>query len=90
MRKQRQQEVTGVVVNSQPNISKETLKRFRATLYQMEKDGPEGKHWGNSTDAIASIQGFANFVAMVNPSKGAKLQAQVKRIKEKYGRKSSR
>ncbi|MBW4623454.1 MAG: reverse transcriptase family protein [Cyanosarcina radialis HA8281-LM2] len=89
MRKQRQQEVTGVVVNSQPNIAKETLKRFRATLYQMEKDGPEGKHWGNSTDAIASIQGFANFVAMVNPSKGAKLQAQVKRIKEKYGRKSA-
>jgi RNA-directed DNA polymerase len=48
------------------------LKRFRATLYQIEKDGLEGKHWGNSADVIAAIQGFANFVAMVNPQKGAK------------------
>lgn len=86
LRKSRQQEVTGVVVNSHPNISKTELKRFRATLYQIEKDGLEGKHWGNSTDVIASIQGFANFVAMVNPKKGAEFQEQVRRIRDKYRR----
>jgi retron-type reverse transcriptase len=86
LRKSRQQEVTGVVVNERPNISKKELKRFRATLYQIEKDGLEGKHWGNSSDVMASIQGFANFVAMVNPEKGAEFQEQVQRIKEKYGR----
>src|SRR5919202_5878690 len=86
LRKSRQQEVTGVVVNSQLNVSKKELKRFRATLFQIEKDGPEGKHWGNSSDVMASIQGFANFVAMVNPEKGAQFQEQVQRIKEKYGR----
>lgn len=86
LRKSRQQEVTGVVVNSHPNISKKELKRFRATLYQIEKDGLEGKHWGNSTDVIASIQGFANFVAMVNPKKGAEFQEQVRRIRDKYRR----
>ena len=86
LRKSRQQEVTGVVVNDQLNVPKKELKRFRATLYQIEKDGPEGKHWGNSSDVMASIQGFANFVAMVNPEKGAQFQEQVQRIKEKYRR----
>ncbi|CBN57253.1 MULTISPECIES: reverse transcriptase family protein [Kamptonema] len=83
LRKNRQQEVTGIVVNDRPSISKKELKRFRATLYQIEKDGPEGKHWGNSSDVIASIQGFANFVAMVDPEKGREFQKQVKQIKEK-------
>ena len=77
-----QQEVTGVVVNDKPNVSKKTLKQFRATLYQIEKDGLEGKSWGNSPDIIAAITGFANFVAMVNPQKGAEFQQQVKRIKQ--------
>ncbi len=86
LRKSRQQEVTGVVVNERLNISNKDLKRFRATLYQIEKDGPEGKHWGNSSDVMASIQGFANFVAMVNPEKGAEFQEQIRQIKEKYVR----
>ncbi len=84
LRKSRQQEVTGVIVNDKPNVSKKTLKQFRATLYQIEKDGPEGKFWGNSPDIIAAIKGFANFVAMVNPQKGAEFQQQVQRIQKKY------
>lgn len=82
--KSSQLEVTGIVVNERPNIAKKELKRFRATLYQIEKDGLEGKHWGNASDLLASIQGYANFVAMVNPQKGAKFIEQVQRIKEKY------
>lgn len=84
IRKSRQQEVTGVVVNSHLNIARETLKRFRATLYHIEKDGFAGKHWGNTTDVMAAIQGFANFVNMVNPAKGAEFIAQIDRIKNKY------
>ncbi len=84
LRKSRQQEVTGVVVNNKPNVSKKTLKQFRATLYQIEKDGLEDKHWGNSPNVIAAISGFANFVAMVNPDKGAEFLQQVQRIKKKY------
>ena len=82
--KSSQLEVTGVVVNERLNLPKNELKRFRATLYQIDKDGPEGKHWGNSSDVMASIQGFANFVAMVNPEKGAQFQKQVQRIKDRY------
>ncbi|AFZ08135.1 RNA-directed DNA polymerase [Oscillatoria nigro-viridis PCC 7112] len=79
-----QQEVTGIVVNTQLNISKKTLKAFRATLYQIEQEGLSGKKWGNSTNLIASIAGFANYVSMVDPSKGAELQLRVARIKQKY------
>lgn len=86
-RKSSQLEVTGVVVNERPTISKKELKRFRATLYQIEKDGPQGKRWGNGDDVMAAIEGFANFVAMVNPEKGGELVGQVKRIKQKYSRK---
>lgn len=84
LRKNRQQEVTGIVVNEHLSISKKELKRFRAALFQIEKDGPQGKRWGNSEDAIASIQGFANFVAMVNPEKGAEFLEQVQRIKNRW------
>lgn len=86
MRKNRRQEVTGVVVNEKPTVCRKELRRFRATLYQIELDGPEGKRWGNSNNVLAAIEGFANFVAMVNPDKGIELVGRVKRIKEKYGR----
>ncbi|NEP37030.1 MAG: RNA-directed DNA polymerase, partial [Moorea sp. SIO3B2] len=84
LRKSQQQEVTGIVVNDHLNISRKQLKRFRATLYQIEKDGPDSKHWGNSSNVIAAIQGYANFIAMVNPEKAALFQAQIQRIKEKW------
>ena len=82
--KSRQQEVTGIVVNEFPNIDRKTLKRFRATLYQIELDGFTGKHWGNSNNLMAEIQGYANFINLVNPDKGAKFQAQIQRIRQKW------
>ncbi|MCC3588179.1 MAG: tetratricopeptide repeat protein [Microcoleus sp. PH2017_29_MFU_D_A] len=88
IRRYQQQEVTGIVVNEKLNVSREKLKNFRAVLYQIEKDGLEGHNWGHSGDIIASIEGFANFVSMVNPEKGAKFKEQIDRIKEKYGRKN--
>ncbi|MEZ5582653.1 MAG: reverse transcriptase family protein [Candidatus Competibacteraceae bacterium] len=45
MHRSQRQEVTGLVVNQRPAVSRRTLKRFRALLYQIEKDGPEGKCW---------------------------------------------
>ena len=78
------QEITGIVVNKQLNISRRTLKAFRATLYQIEQEGLSNKKWGKSSNLIAAITGFANYVAMVNPSKGAEFLASVERIKHKY------
>jgi RNA-directed DNA polymerase len=86
LRKSQQQEVTGIVVNQKLTIDRATLKKFRATLHQIEKDGLADKHWGKGEDLLAEIQGFANYVMMVNPDKGRPLVAQVKTIKKKYGR----
>lgn len=84
LRRSRQQEVTGVVVNEKLNVSRRELKRFRAALFQIEKDGPTGKSWNNSADVLASLRGFANFVYMVNPEKGAEFQRRVHAVMEKY------
>ncbi len=86
MRRGRQQEVTGVVVNQRPGVDRTMLRKFRATLYQIEKDGPEGKRWGAGHDLLASIHGYACFVAQVDPQKAAPLLAQVRRIFERHGK----
>jgi RNA-directed DNA polymerase len=86
LRKSQQQEVTGIVVNEKLTIDRATLKKFRATLHQIDKDGLADKHWGNGDDLLAQIEGFANYVMMVNPQKGKPLVGQVKAIKKKYGR----
>jgi hypothetical protein len=87
VRNYRRQEVTGVIVNEKLNIPRDKLKTFRAVLYKIEKDGLQNYTWGQSKDIIAAIEGFANFVAMVNPEKGGKFIEQIHRIKEKYVRK---
>ncbi len=86
LRRGRRQEVTGLVVNRNVHVPRCQLRRFRATLFQIERDGPAGKRWGNSDDVIAAIEGYANFVAMVDPKRGEKFQGQVRRIIDIYGR----
>ena len=85
-RKGRRQEVTGLVVNDRVNVPRKTLRRFRAVLFQIEKDGPAGKRWGNGGNIMEAIKGFADFVAMVDPAKGKELQQQVARLIERHGR----
>lgn len=84
LRRAQQQEVTGIVVNKKVNVCKKNLKRFRATLFQIDKDGPENKHWGNSPDVISAVRGFANFVYMVDPIKGRQFKKQIQEIIKKY------
>lgn len=85
LRKGRCREVTGIVINDRLSVPREELRRFRATLFQIEKDGPQGKRWGNSQDIFASLLGFANFVYMVDADKGAQLRARVRALIDKHG-----
>jgi hypothetical protein len=71
------QEVTGVIVNQRPGVDRRTLRKFRALLFQIEKDGPQGKSWGHGADVLQSAMGFANYVSMVDAKKGAELKARV-------------
>jgi hypothetical protein len=84
MRKGSKKEVTGIVVNEKPSVDRATLRKFRALLHQLDKEGPKGKKWGNSTDLLAAIEGYANFVKMVDAEKGKKFKEQIKQIAEKW------
>lgn len=84
LRRGRQQEVTGIVINDKISLDRKTLRKFRAVLHQAENKGLENLNWGNSPDLIAAIKGYANFVFMVDKEKGFVFQSQVKRIIEKY------
>ena len=86
LRKGRRQEVTGLVVNDRLSVPRPLMRRFRSLLFQIEKDGPNDKRWGISTNVLASIEGFANFVAMVEPEKGRVLQQRVAKILNYYVR----
>ena len=83
-RRGRRQEVTGLVVNEKLSVNRRIMKKFRATLFQIEKDGPDGKRWGQSPHVLSAIEGFANFVAMVDPAKGRDLQQRVGSILETH------
>ncbi|MFO0734559.1 MAG: reverse transcriptase family protein [Labilithrix sp.] len=86
-RRGRRQEVTGVVVNDKPGVPRDVLKRFRALLFQLDKDGPEGKRWGNRQGkaVLPSAIGFASYVAMVDPERGKPLLAKAKEIALRHG-----
>ncbi|MEL6636590.1 MAG: reverse transcriptase domain-containing protein [Bacteroidota bacterium] len=70
MRRGGRQEVTGLVVNDQLGVDRRTLRKFRALLHQIKRDGWEGKKWGSSPNVLAAVWGYANFVRMVKPEQG--------------------
>ena len=73
-----------MVVNDKPGVVRAELRRFRALLYQIEKDGPAGKTWGAGGDVLAAALGYASYVAMVDPVKGAALRARVLALRAKH------
>jgi RNA-directed DNA polymerase len=76
MRKGTRQEVTGVVVNQQLNVNRKDLRQFRALLHNLKKSNPAAmqQHPENLSN---SILGYANFIKMVNPLKGNKVQQSI-------------
>lgn len=85
MRSNGRQEVTGIVVNEKPSLDRKTLKRFRALLHQIEKDGPDGKRWGRAHNVLNAAKGFANYVYMVDRQKGQRFRDQIDRIIQRQG-----
>ena len=85
VRRGRRQEVTGVVVNDRPGVPRDDLRRFRALLFQIEKDGPAGKRWGHSeANVLEAALGYASYVAMVDPTKGEALRAKVLALRARF------
>lgn len=80
MKRHQRQEVTGVIVNKKPNINKQSLKRFRALVYQIEKDGIKGKTWNGGLNVLAEIDGYANFIYQIDKEKGSVYKERVANI----------
>lgn len=84
LRKGRRQEVTGLVVNQKPAVPREAVRRFRATLYQVEKDGPAGHRMGEGADVIASLAGFAAYMEMIDPARAAPYAPRIQALIEAH------
>jgi retron-type reverse transcriptase len=84
MRNHARQSVTGIVVNEKPAVNRDTLRRFRATLFQVEKDGPVGKQWNGNDNVLAALEGYAHFIRMVDAGKGTPLLARVRAARAKW------
>jgi retron-type reverse transcriptase len=70
-----QQRVTGVVVNQGLHVPRELRAEPPAELHQLRKAGTKP-----DDETAARIRGFAAYVKMVEPARGAKLVAEVEAI----------
>lgn len=84
MRAAQRQMVTGIVVNQQPSLERTTLRRFRAVLFQVEQHGPVGKQWNGNDNVLSALEGYANFIRMVDPAKGLPLVMRVRAARARW------
>lgn len=85
MRRGRRQEVTGLVVNDRLGVPRRLLKQWRATLFQVRRDGPDTKRFGQSGDVFAGLMGFAAFVHMVDEARGKRMLGDVAEVAAQHG-----
>ena len=85
MRRASRQEVTGLVVNDRLGVPRRLVRRWRATLFQVRRDGPGGKRFGLGSDVFASLSGFAAFVHMVDEARGARMLSEVAEVAAAHG-----
>jgi hypothetical protein len=80
LRRSVRQVVTGLVVNTRPNVRRDELKRLEAILYNCLRDGPAVHNRDGHEDFRAHVAGRVAWVASVNAPRGAKLQTMLDRI----------
>lgn len=85
MRRGRRMEVTGLVVNDRLGVPRDTLRKFRAAIFKVERDGPDGARWGSAHHVFDALLGFAAFVFMVDPAKGGPLLERVRAVITQHG-----
>lgn len=86
MRRKHQQKVTGIVVNEKLNVERKKLRKFRALLHNIEVNGWQNQTWGKAFHLINAVEGYINFVNMVNPSKALVFKEKLKTIIAKHGK----
>ncbi|HCN50905.1 MAG TPA: RNA-dependent DNA polymerase [Chryseobacterium sp.] len=86
MRNKHQQKVTGIVVNEKLNVERQKLRKFRALLHNIEVNGWQNQTWGKAFHLINAVEGYINFVNMVNPSKALVFKEKLNAIIAKHGK----
>ena len=79
LRNKHQQRITGIVVNEAVHVPRADKKRFRAILHNCAKHGVASQAKGRD-DFEAYLRGYAAYVHMVEPERGAKLVALVEKV----------
>ncbi|MFO0606489.1 MAG: reverse transcriptase family protein [Polyangiales bacterium] len=74
MRTTDRQEVTRLVVNEKLTVTREYYKTLRATLFNCAKHGLASQNRDGHADFAAHLRGKVEFVASVDPDRGAKLK----------------
>jgi retron-type reverse transcriptase len=80
MRRNRQQRVTGIVVNEKPNIPRRDYDQLKAILHNCIKQGPESQNREQHPDFKGHLQGRVAYVTQIAPERGTKLKAMFDRI----------
>jgi hypothetical protein len=73
MRASSRQEVTGIVVNEKPSVSRTERRRLRAALHTARHKGLEAATWHGQPATRDTLVGYARFVQMVDARQGAAL-----------------
>lgn len=80
MRRSQRQEVTGVIVNDRPTISRREVRQLRAVLHNIAKNGWESQNRDNHPDFVNHVRGRVEFIAMIDPEKGIALRRRLHEI----------
>lgn len=75
IRSNQRQVVTGVVVNSRPNVSRRDYDRLKAILTNCIRRGPSTQNHERRENFPAHLQGRIAHVSQLNPARGKKLRA---------------
>ncbi|HVV87179.1 MAG TPA: reverse transcriptase family protein, partial [Kofleriaceae bacterium] len=74
------QTVTGLVVNDRLGVPREQLRRVRAILHQARATGLAAQGRGRHPDFEAWLRGTIAYIAMVDPTRGAALRAELEAL----------
>ncbi|MFO1093659.1 MAG: reverse transcriptase family protein [Planctomycetaceae bacterium] len=80
LRNNQRQTVTGVVVNSKPNVRRDEYDCLKATLHNCLKLGPAGQNRDRHPRFAEHLRGRIAYVTQLNAVRGAKLLAMYERI----------
>ncbi|MBL8848560.1 MAG: RNA-directed DNA polymerase [Planctomycetaceae bacterium] len=80
LRNNQRQSITGVVVNSKPNIRREEFDRLKAILHNCLKYGPSTQNRDRHPRFADHLRGRVAFVSQLNADRGEKLREMYDRI----------